>query len=114
MGTVRTWLTHDRHGPVVDRVFDAACDLLIATRTFESESMRPPDDPPSIVATLGVLDAALGTLRGSLSPLVARAPAGTTDATTLRALERAEVALADAAEAFDAARQSVLAATDRR
>lgn len=108
MVTVRTWLTHDRHHPSVDRIFDAACDVMLATRTFESETMRRPDNPPSIAATLGVLDASLRTLKGSLPYLAARAPAGTSDESTLRALLRAEAALADAADACDTARNSVL------
>lgn len=108
MVTVRTWLTHDRQDPPVDPVFDAACDLIIATRTFETASMRRPDDPPSIAATLGVLDASVRTLMGSVPHLAAHTPAGTRDAKTHGALRRAELALQDAAEAFDAARKSVL------
>lgn len=108
MVTVRTWLTHDRPHPPVDRIFDAACDVMLATRTFESETVRRPEDPPSLAATLGVLDASLRTLKSSLPYLAARAPAGTSDESTLRALLRAEAALADAADACDAARNSVL------
>jgi hypothetical protein len=114
MGTGRPWLIHDRRGPSVDRVFDAACDLLLATRTLESQVQRPPDDPSPIAATLGVLDAALRTLGASLPDLEAGAPEGTTDASTLRALERATVALTEAAGAFDAARLSVMAGSNRR
>lgn len=112
MVTVRTWLTHDRQDPPVDPVFDAACDLIIATRTFETASMRRPDDPPSIAATLGVLDASVRTLMGSLPHLAAHTPASTRDARTLGALRRAELALQDAAEALDVARRSVVS-TDK-
>ena len=112
MVTVRTWLTHDRPDPPVDRIFDAACDVMLATRTLETRTVRRPDDPPSIAATLGVLDASLRTLMSTLPHLAARAPAGTTDATTLRALLRAQAALADAADACDTARRSVLSPRD--
>ena len=108
MVTVRTWLTHDRPHPPVDRIFDAACDVMLAARTFESETMRRPEDPPSLAATLGVLDASLRTLKGSLPYLAARAPVGASDEATLRALLRAVAALADAADACDVARNSVL------
>lgn len=111
MVSVRTWLTHDRHHPPVDRLFDAACDLMIATRAFETQSTCTPEDPPSIAATLGVLDASLRTLKASLPNLADRAPACTTSVQTSRELQRAEAALADAAAACDAARKSVLATT---
>lgn len=109
MVSVRTWLTHDRHHPPVDRLFDAACDLMIATRAFETQSTCTPEDPP----TLGVLDASLRTLQASLPNLGARAPACPTNVQTSRELQRAEAALADAAAACDAARKSVLATTRR-
>lgn len=108
MVTARTWLTHDRPDPSVDRIFDAACDVMLAARTLESETVRRPDDPPPVAATLGVLEATLRTLSGALPHLAARAPAGTTDASTLRALLRAESALFDAADACDTARRSLL------
>jgi len=109
MVSVRTWLTHD---PPMDRLFDAACDLMIATRTFEKQTVSPPEKAPSIAATLGVLDASLRTLKEAMPRLAARAPTGTTDASTLRALKDAEAALDDAATACEAARKGVLAATN--
>jgi hypothetical protein len=103
MVTVRTWLTRDRQEPPVDRVFDAACDLMLAARGLETEARARPADPPPVVATLGVLEATLRTLEGTTRELDAAA-----------AVTRLGDALLRAADECERARATLLAAPPRR
>ncbi|MEV4418958.1 hypothetical protein AB0L40_03155 [Patulibacter sp. NPDC049589] len=109
MVTVRTWLTRERQGPPVDRVFDAACDLMLAARGLETEVRERPADPPPAIAILGVLEATLRTLQGATRELGAGHPEPEMDA-----IARLGDALLRAADECERARATLLAAPPTR
>jgi len=57
-----------------DPVFDAACDLLIASKHLETQAMNRPHAAIRIAATLNVLGSTLATLQSALGHVSDRGP----------------------------------------
>lgn len=97
----------------IDRVFDAACDVMLAVQHLEEEAVRRVDGTRSMPATLGVVEETLRALHHTVGELARHAPR--TDDEDLRtALAALGTALQEAAGACDVARAAVSARLLRR
>lgn len=87
-----------------DPVFDAACDLLIASKDLESQAMNRPHATIRIASTLNILGSTLATLQSALEHVSDRGPGIPKDREIDGVMRTVQRALLEATDGCDRAR----------